>query len=262
MFVTEKGSVFAVTHDGDIVSVCTNKGNGKESSARLFLEYAVKHGGTKLDSFDGNYGFYRHCGFEPISWCKFDESEAPSNWDKNRDKEEPVIFFKYTGKESKYKDVDAFYNAVAASENYGKAEENRENNNILYIGLSSDKSEGQNMTEETNYYLYYDEFREKLPEMQDKFPMTFEEFRTKVYDIFLTKYATEEDIEERRQFLKDAENGEGEFSYDDENYIWRSYASQCFNYWKNKKEGKPIYKRMFEDYMIDSQVTRVLDMIY
>lgn len=62
------------------------------------LEEAVKAGGKKLDSFDGNFAFYLRNGFEPVSWTFFDENYTPKGWMKGRDRPEPVVFFKYTGK--------------------------------------------------------------------------------------------------------------------------------------------------------------------
>lgn len=58
------------------------------------LEEAVKAGGKKLDSFDGNFAFYLRNGFEPVSWTAFDENYAPKGWEKGKNDPEPVIFFK------------------------------------------------------------------------------------------------------------------------------------------------------------------------
>ncbi len=95
---TDGGSVAAVTQDGDIISVCKNKKDNV--SGKELIEAAVEAGGTKLDSYDGNYGFYRKCGFEPVSWTKWDDRYAPSGWDPKRDSREDIIFFKYTGNKS------------------------------------------------------------------------------------------------------------------------------------------------------------------
>ena len=110
MFVTENGSTLTIREDGDIISVCAFKENGESlDSSRALLEFATKNGGDRLDSFDGNYGFYRRCGFEPVTHIEFNEEYAPSGWIKGKDKSENVIFFKYTGKQSKYINEDAFY---------------------------------------------------------------------------------------------------------------------------------------------------------
>ncbi len=124
LFSSKGGSVFAVKKDGDIVSVCKNPGDsvkGKE-----LLAEAVKQGGTKLDTYDGNYGFYRKCGFEPVSWVKFDEKYAPSDWKKGRDDKEDILFFKYTGNKSKnYESLEDFKKRVPCAKDYGEAEEQR-----------------------------------------------------------------------------------------------------------------------------------------
>lgn len=93
--ITPGRSVAAVTTDGDIVSVCGMRADsvrGKE-----LLSRAVTAGGSKLDSYEGNHGFYIKCGFEPVSWCKWDDEFAPPGWTKGRDKPEDIIFYKYTG---------------------------------------------------------------------------------------------------------------------------------------------------------------------
>ena len=95
-FISDKGSTMAVTPDGDIISVCHNE-NDRDCSGRDLLKKAVEAGGKKLDAFSGLFGFYRKCGFEPVSWCEFSEEYAPPGWDRNRDEKEPVIFWKYTG---------------------------------------------------------------------------------------------------------------------------------------------------------------------
>lgn len=86
----------------------------------------MKNGGKKLDAFSGLYGFYVKCGFEPVSWTPFDERYAPPGWDKNRDEPEPVIFWKYTGKRSKYKTSVEFTKNVAQSESYEAARNMRD----------------------------------------------------------------------------------------------------------------------------------------
>lgn len=123
--MTAGGSVAAVTKDGDIISVCKNQ-NDKTKGKEL-LAKAVKAGGTKLDSYDGNFGFYTKCGFEPVSWCDFEEEYAPEDWKKGRDKAEPIIFFKYVGIGNvKYTDIGNFYKQVSKSKNYDTAQAKRD----------------------------------------------------------------------------------------------------------------------------------------
>ena len=126
VYVSEGGSTFAVTKDGDIISVCKNMSD-KEKGHEL-LEKAVKAGGKKLDSFDGNFEFYLRNGFEPVSWTAFNENYAPKGWVKGRVKPEPVVFFKYTGKKYSKQSKDfweikeaQFYKKVKMSKDYDTA---------------------------------------------------------------------------------------------------------------------------------------------
>ena len=97
--VTNKGSCIAVQGDGDIVSLCKRK--GETIPATLFMEAAVEKHGDRLDTFEGNYGLYRRCGFSPISWTPFNVDFAPDGWKESGDKEEDIIFFTYTGDKKK-----------------------------------------------------------------------------------------------------------------------------------------------------------------
>lgn len=120
-YTTENGSTVAITNDGDIISVAsTKKGEG-----RSLMEFAVNHKGVKLDSYDGNYEYYTHMGFKPISWTKFNEIHAPSDWNKNRDDKEPIIFFKYVGKEVTIS-KDDFYNSTKDFKEYDDAMKERD----------------------------------------------------------------------------------------------------------------------------------------
>ncbi len=62
----------------------------------------------------------------PLIWCAFNEEYAPYDWDKNRDKPEPIIFYRYTGKKH-VESLEEFYARVAASEDYDTAMEMRDN---------------------------------------------------------------------------------------------------------------------------------------
>ena len=123
-FCTKGGSVAAVSPDGDIFGVCKSLKDG-DSSGKYILANAVKAGGKKLDSYEGNHKFYCKCGFEPISWCKWDPDFAPDEWKtahaSNMADAEDIIFYAYTGKISKYKTAQSFKAAVPASTDYGEA---------------------------------------------------------------------------------------------------------------------------------------------
>lgn len=93
---TPKGSCIAVKDNGDIVSLCRADGDRDVRGSDL-LRKAMEEGGDRLDTFDGNWGFYVKNGFTPISWTPFNEEYAPEGWVKGRDKPEDVVFFAYTG---------------------------------------------------------------------------------------------------------------------------------------------------------------------
>lgn len=101
IFQTLNGGTFAIKKDGDIVNVCAKMDDEGYSLDNMesVMAYAVNEcDGTKLDSFDGNWSFYRKCGFEPRTWIGFNEDIGKSlGWVKGRDLPEPVVFMEYTG---------------------------------------------------------------------------------------------------------------------------------------------------------------------
>jgi len=117
LHVTDGGSTVAIDN-GDIVAVCKN---GGDFSGSVLLRFAVKNGGKKLDSYDGNHEFYVKNGFEPVTWCKWDDEFAPNDWDSASNKRENIIFYRYTGKQSPYKNAQDFYQAVPPSRDYDAA---------------------------------------------------------------------------------------------------------------------------------------------
>lgn len=147
--ITPGGSTCAVTTDGDIVSVCKKPGDA--ISGKDLIKMAVENGGKKLDSYDGNHGFYTKCGFEPRSWCKWDDAGADEGWISQdwlkanglpanittaelrkipnsalKVPREDIIFYEYTGKTSQYKTPADFKRAVDASSDYGAAQQTRD----------------------------------------------------------------------------------------------------------------------------------------
>lgn len=124
MHTTDGGSTVAVTDSGDIISVCKNPNDNMHG--KDILAMAVKNGGKKLDSYEGNHGFYVKCGFEPVSWCEWDDNFKPDDWDESRDKRENIIFYKYTGKTSQYPTAKDFFAAVPASKDYDTAQAERD----------------------------------------------------------------------------------------------------------------------------------------
>ena len=99
-YITRGGSTVAITPDGDIVAVCKNENDGLRG--RQLLEFAVKNGGV-----------------EPVSWTRFDKKYAPPGW-KPEYEEEPVIFYRYTGKATN-ESVEDFINRVPESKDYYSA---------------------------------------------------------------------------------------------------------------------------------------------
>ena len=123
LHITAGGSTVAVEENGDIIAVCKN--DNDIVSGSYLIQLAVANGGTKLDSYAGNHKFYCKNGFEPVSWCAFNEEYAPHDWKKDYDKE-PLIFYRYTGKKH-VESVEEFYTRVEESKDYDTAMEIRDN---------------------------------------------------------------------------------------------------------------------------------------
>ncbi|WP_252899456.1 hypothetical protein [Lactococcus fujiensis] len=87
LHVSPGGSTVAISTTGDIISVC--RADNDNVRGTDLLKLAVENGGTKLDSYAGNHLFYTKNGFEPISWCKWDDEYAPEGWN---GKPENIIF--------------------------------------------------------------------------------------------------------------------------------------------------------------------------
>ena len=124
LYVVGDGSCVAVTPEGDIISVCKNA-NDSSVRGKHLIEMAVAKGGKKLDAFEGLFGFYTKLGFEPVSWTPFNREYAPHDWVSGRDKEEAVVFYRYTGMPSRWHSFDSFIHDVPPSEDYDKAEAKR-----------------------------------------------------------------------------------------------------------------------------------------
>lgn len=121
--VTEGGSTVAVEPNGNIWGVCGSPSDTLRG--RELVQLAVENGGIMLDSYDGNHGFYVKCGFEPVSWCKWNGDFKPPDWKEEFAKEEDIIFYKYVGignVNPKYIDKKSFKKIIEASPDYGIAE--------------------------------------------------------------------------------------------------------------------------------------------
>ncbi len=133
LHVSDGGSTIAVDKSGDIVAVCVGKGDGKKGfiAGKTLLAHAVKNGGTKLDSYEGNHKFYVKCGFEPVSWCKWDpqyeDLAKQQGWDPKRDKKESIIFYRYVGPgKVKNTSLKNFCKQTPAAKDYDAAYELRD----------------------------------------------------------------------------------------------------------------------------------------
>ena len=123
LHVTDGGSTIAIDN-GDIVALCKNPGDQVRGSE--LVNFAIKNGGNKCDSYEGNHGLYCKLGFEPVSWCQWDPEYAPPTWDANRDKPENIIFYKYTGKKVEGAKAEDFFRKVPAATDYFEAQQKRD----------------------------------------------------------------------------------------------------------------------------------------
>ena len=97
LFLSPDGKTgVAVKPDGDIVSVFSNDRGGRSA-----MEIAIQMGGRKLDAFDTVLpDFYKAHGFAETGRLKWDESQAPADWNKAAFKsfnngEPDVVFMVY-----------------------------------------------------------------------------------------------------------------------------------------------------------------------
>lgn len=247
MFVGELGSTLAIKPNGNIVGFCSKiNPNGEHDYLVAFIDFAVENGGFKIRSYDGDYGFYRYCGFEPVSWCKFNP-ELEDKWKQAKQelekqgetlKEEHIIFYKYTGKESKYKIVEDFYNNVSASKDYTEAEKVR------------DESIGENPIQNTAMMETKEELDKilKRAHLMKGYPMTYDEFENKVIELYLKMGEGNEEWSKRQQELLEL------LKYENSTIIPAEYLYACHVY-----DTQNI--NTFTDFQLESQPVRILDML-
>ena len=77
--------------------------------------------------------FYTRNGFEPVSWTPFNAKYAPDEWKEAKKqglkvREEPVIFYKYTGKSINitYEDFINSVKPFEGDDGYSNAEKKRD----------------------------------------------------------------------------------------------------------------------------------------
>lgn len=230
MFVTQHGSTVVVRDNGDIISVCANLDGVKDSSGAL-LSFAVSKGGDRLDSFDGNYGFYTHMGFEPVSYVDFVEDFAPPSWEKGRDMKEPIIFFKYTGERSDYRTPQEFYDKVPLTGDYDEAHLIRDNDIIYNSKSKKNIKEVKFMVNKAN----------------KKYPLTYEEFEEKIINLFLQEHGDGRE-DKILDFINTLQEDE------DDDYLESLYEDSCY------REDK--YGDAFSDDALIHQPVRLLWMLY
>lgn len=93
-FLTGNGtSGFAITPDGDIIGVFSNKAAGAPfGMTQQILPLAVANGGVKLDCYGERLvSLYERNGFVPVARVKFDPAQANPGW--TPDKGSPSIYF-------------------------------------------------------------------------------------------------------------------------------------------------------------------------
>ncbi len=98
MFILNSGAaVIAVKIDGTIISVIKHpelaKRDGLGKVNRELVLSALRHGGKRLDCFDGFLpSLYAQFGFTPICRLKFNDEFAPHDWNYERDGRPDIIF--------------------------------------------------------------------------------------------------------------------------------------------------------------------------
>ena len=85
LYLTEDGMAGFALKDGDIVSVFKHPDLKAPGVVQSMISLAVQEGGRKLDAFDTMLPyFYEMQGFKVVSRLRWDESEAPTGWSKER----------------------------------------------------------------------------------------------------------------------------------------------------------------------------------
>ncbi len=90
-----KGGV-AIKKSGDIVSVFKHNASEAKGLTDTIIPEAIRRGGTHLDCFAGTLPqIYSKFGLVPIARIKFDRSDAPIDWNFERDGEPDIVFMAY-----------------------------------------------------------------------------------------------------------------------------------------------------------------------
>ena len=91
---SEDGKVGAsVSPNGCLQNVFSNR-EGRQGAGRRAILEAIHRGATSLNCYDGFLpGMYTQFGFVEKGWTKWDDKEAPSNWDE-ADGKRDIIFMR------------------------------------------------------------------------------------------------------------------------------------------------------------------------
>ncbi len=93
----DKKSGIAIEKDNNIVSIFN--ASDRKHMIRVLLPIALEKGGNKLDNFNTTklsimYSMY---GFIPVTQTRFDDKEAPDDWNYDRDDRPEIIFWMHNG---------------------------------------------------------------------------------------------------------------------------------------------------------------------
>lgn len=86
--------------------------------------------------------------------------------------------------------------------------------------------------------------------MTKEYPMTYEEFKKRVCELFMKRAKSDQELEDIKKFLKDEEGViKGEYKY----------ACSRYDHWE---ERGPAAKKVFTEDGLIHQPVRILDMLY
>ena len=86
--------------------------------------------------------------------------------------------------------------------------------------------------------------------MVKKYPMTYEEFKKRVCELFMKRAKSDQEVENIKKFLKE-----------EEGIIEGEYANACYDYDHLEERGSAA-KKVFTDEGLINQPVRILDMLY
>lgn len=144
-----EGSGFAVSNDGNIVSVFKNPQSNEKNSMYYIMLTALQNRGNRLDCFAGFLPrAYADFGMVPVARLKWNDEYAPENWNYERDKRPDIVFMAHNGDSvdtvvKKYKDypeydlktvpyVKDYDEGLKAQKEYLEKAEKKKSGGVLY----------------------------------------------------------------------------------------------------------------------------------